>query len=78
MVENKIIHRDLKLDNILIKYEDNNKYIIKLADYGISKRLNSLTEGYCDSYVGTLNYMATGIFKNERYNYKWDLWSNII
>ena len=28
MRENKIIHKDLKLENILIKYEDNNNYII--------------------------------------------------
>ena len=41
MKENKIIHRDLKLENILIKYidKDKEKYIIKLLDYGYSKRL---------------------------------------
>ena len=44
MKENKIIHRDLKLENILIKYKENNKYIIKLADYGSSKRLVSLSK----------------------------------
>ena len=45
MKENKIIHRDLKLENILIKYEDNNnKYKIKIADYGNSKRLDSLSK----------------------------------
>ena len=33
MNEKKIVHRDLKLENILIKYEDENKknYIIKLS-----------------------------------------------
>ena len=42
MKENKIIHRDLKLENILIKYKDkeHKKYIIKLSDYGCSKRFN--------------------------------------
>ena len=42
MKENNIIHRDLKLENILIKYNDNNDYTIKLTGYGCSKRLNSL------------------------------------
>ena len=75
MTKNKIIHRDLKLENILIKYEDNNKYIIKIADYGSSKRLNSLSKNYCNSNVGTLIYMAPEILKGEKYNYKCDLWS---
>ena len=50
--KNNIIHRDLKLENILIKYEDNSKYTIKLADYGTNKRLNSLSNNYCNSIVG--------------------------
>ena len=35
MEENEIVHRDLKLDNILIKFEDNKKqkFIVKLTDY---------------------------------------------
>ena len=44
MKEKNIIHRNLKPENILIKYEDNNKYIIKLSDYGSSKRLDSLSK----------------------------------
>ena len=33
----KIIHRDLKLKNLLVKYIDNKKekFIVKLLDYGI-------------------------------------------
>ena len=77
MKENKIIHRDLKLENILIKYNDNNigHYIVKLADYGSSKRLNSLSRNYCISNVGTLIYMAPEILSQKEYNYKSDLWS---
>ena len=36
MKENKIIHRDIKLSNILIKNVGNKK-VFKLTDYGISK-----------------------------------------
>jgi len=47
MYKNKIIHRDIKLDNILIKYKDKNNndsninFIVKLTDYGISKQLKN-------------------------------------
>ena len=41
MIDKKIIHRDIKLENILVKYINGNKkdYIVKLTDYGISKQL---------------------------------------
>ena len=76
MEENKIIHRDLKLENILIKYIDKKKkkYIIKLSDYGCSKRLISLSRN-CNTYSGTVLYMSPEILKKEEYNYKCDLWS---
>ena len=77
MKENKIIHRDLKLENILIKYEDKEKKLfkIKLADYGCSKILNSLSRNNCNTYIGTIQYMAPEILKKKEYNYKCDLWS---
>ena len=45
-----VIHRDMKLENFLVKYsnEDKTKYIIKLSDYGISKfknKTNSIFSG---------------------------------
>ena len=66
------------MENILIKYdnEENNKYIIKLAGYGCSKRLLSLSS-YCNTYIGTSAsaYMSPEILKGKKYNYKCDLWS---
>ena len=66
MKKNNIIHRDLKLENILIKYNDkeHKKYTIKLTDYGCSKRLKSLSMN-CNTYLGTLVYMAPEILKRE-------------
>ena len=71
-----IIHRDLKLENILVKYlnEEKTKYIVKLGDYGISREFdNQKTNRF--TIVGTLYTEAPEIMKNEKYNDKCDLWS---
>ena len=76
MNENNIIHRDLKLENILVKYinKEKTKYIVKLADYGISRNINNLTTNKLTN-IGTTCIMAPEILKNEKYNDKCDLWS---
>ena len=76
MFDNKLVHRDLKLQNILFKYIDkgSNKYIVKLSDYGISKHLLSFTKRMT-TQIGTLNLMAPEILNGENYNEKCDLWS---
>jgi len=42
MYKRNIIHRDLKLKNLLVKYKDSNKqdFIVKIGDYGIGKFLD--------------------------------------
>ena len=73
MCENNIIHRDIKLENILIKYNSNNNYIVKLTDYGISKQLiNTIGK----TFLGTPLTMAPEILEGDNnYDYKCDLWS---
>ena len=71
MKENEIVHRDLKPDNILIKNE-NNKIIVKICDYGISK-VGQITK--IKTQTGTKGYMAPEVMRGESYNYKCDLWS---
>ena len=75
MVENNIIHRDLKLGNILIKYidEEKTKFIPKLSDYGLSKELSDKS-GIARTSLGTPSTMAPEINKGK-YNNKVDLWS---
>jgi len=75
MKENKIIHRDLKLENILIKYNEDKTFTIKLSDYGCSIRVESLSRNFSNSIVGTNIYMAPEILNGEPHNYKCDLWS---
>jgi len=76
MNKNKIAHRDIKLNNILIKYlnKKKNKFKVLLSDYGISNRLLTLT-GKFSTHVGNLLIMAPEILKMEDYNEKCDLWS---
>ena len=71
-----IIHRDLKLKNIMIKY--NNKipiigFLIKLSDFGYSKVMNE--ESMTATNLGTPATKAPEIMFGNDYNSKADLWS---
>jgi len=74
MQENKIIHRDLKLGNILIKYTDETKtkFIPKLCDYGFSKQLNGQET---HTMLGTPATMAPEVINGLYYDARADLWS---
>ena len=80
MRENSIVHRDIKLDNILIKNEKNNilNFICKLTDFGTSKKTDVF--GMCKSIKGTITTMAPEILSKVEYDEKeydenCDLWS---
>ena len=76
MHKNKIAHRDIKLNNILVKYlnKEKTEFKILLSDYGISNQLNNLTSKY-KTHAGTQIIMAPEILNNEKYTDKCDLWS---
>ena len=69
MNEKNIVHRDLKLANILVSKD----FVIKLADFGFAKFVenNLLLQSYC----GTPITMAPEILKRKQYNQKCDIWS---
>jgi len=75
--ENKIIHRDIKLESILIKYDnkDNDDSLVKLSDYGISKQLFNFTRLITANKGGTYNLIAPEILEKGEFNTKSDLWS---
>ena len=75
MRNNNILHRDLKLGNVLIKFidETKTKFIPKLADYGFSKELSIYN--IRTTHLGTPATMAPEIMMNMPYDEKSDLWS---
>ena len=61
MHSNRVVHRDLKLENILV----DDKLNLKLADFGFAcyKNIDCLK-----SYRGTFTYMAPEIKEGRQYN----------
>ena len=72
MKNNDINHRDIKPQNILIKFINKNDFIIKLTDFGLAKQLNS--KRFFTSNVGTDLFKAPEVNDNN-YDYKADLYS---
>ena len=69
----KILHRDLKLANILLSHEDPERADIKLADFGFAKILNEVSKA--KTMLGTPLFMAPEIFNKESYTFSVDIWS---
>ena len=69
----KVMHRDLKPQNILLTSKDKNCIEVKLADFGFSGAFDP-KEGL-DDCIGTPLFMAPEIIKFKRYNEKVDIWS---
>ena len=88
---NKIVHRDLKLDNILLHYPNENdkaylnllKAEIKLIDFGFATRLRSAKGNLTNTILGTPSNMEPHMLRNmenhmpsiKGYDEKVDIWS---
>ena len=72
MQKHKIVHRDLKVQNIFIKYTTRPEFDVKLGDYGFSKELS---DDITATKLGTPITMAPEILMNRAYTSKADLWS---
>ena len=64
---NNVIHRDLKLTNIFIDF--NNE--VKIGDFGLATNIYDMNY----EEVGTYGYIAPEILEGNKYNYKADLYS---
>jgi len=68
--DKKILHRDLKSQNIFLT----KRGIVKLGDFGIARVL-SHTKSAAKTVVGTPYYLSPEIIRSEPYNFKSDIWS---
>lgn len=64
-----MIHRDIKLQNIFLNKEG----IIKLGDFGVSKKLEN-TDDLAKTSLGTPYYISPEICQGKPYNNKSDVW----
>ena len=75
MYNNSLLHRNIKPENILIKYTDSSKtkFIPKIYGYGFSRELEN---GKASTEVGTPRFMAPEVIIGENdYDNKSDLYS---
>jgi MAP/microtubule affinity-regulating kinase len=70
--ENEIVHRDLKLDNILVDPQDNHR--IKIIDFGFS--IKAAADQKLSLFCGTPHYMDPDISRKKDYNgHAADVWA---
>lgn len=69
--DRKIIHRDIKAQNIFLMASDNS---IRLGDFGVARILD-YTAAQAKTQVGTPYYIAPEILKGRAYTHKADIWS---
>ncbi|XP_065838371.1 serine/threonine-protein kinase 33-like [Oscarella lobularis] len=83
MHQNNMVHRDLKLENILLRGrndDSDDSFDIKLADFGLSYikgESDAVMEGgtMMQSMCGTPLYMAPEVLRNHNYSKQCDIWS---
>lgn len=68
--DHRILHRDLKTQNIFM----NKNGQIKLGDFGIARVLQH-TSDWAKTAIGTPYYLSPEIWQNMPYNQKSDVWS---
>lgn len=66
--EHKVMHRDIKPQNILLDSKGN----VKLCDFGVS---GDVVNSLATTFTGTSFYMAPERIKNEPYTISCDVWS---
>ena len=64
--EKNVVHKDLKSCNILVRNSSKSRQLeVKVADFGLSMRMNSSTSTSEASMVGTIRWMAPEVMVDE-------------
>ncbi len=66
-----IVHRDIKLDNILMA-DDTEQSDVKLVDFGLSKMIGP--NEFCTEPFGTFGYAAPEVLQGKPYDKAVDIW----
>jgi serine/threonine protein kinase len=72
--ENKIVHRDLALRNLLVAPGTNEKYIIKISDFGLS-RIMEKDYYKTDDITMPIRWSAPEVLEKGIFTLKSDVWS---
>jgi serine/threonine protein kinase len=67
--KNNILHRDLKPENILLLSFESLKDSVKIADFGLSTKLNEESWFNPTDKCGTFSYMAPEMLRQEKYSF---------
>lgn len=67
---NNLIHRDLKLQNLMI----DERGFLKIIDFGISRKLGTWGEK-STTFCGTAEYIAPEVIMETGYSFSADIWS---
>jgi WNK lysine deficient protein kinase len=70
----QIIHRDLCPDNILLKLEENDRFVVKIADFGLVT-IHKYAEQRHAPDVGHVRYIAPEVEFGREYDTRADIYS---
>jgi len=69
------IHRDLKPENILMHEEKSGQWLAKIADFGLTAEILSMSDNKINSVTGTILYMAPEQACGSRYGKRVDMFA---
>lgn len=67
--DNKILHRDVKDENVLVSASSEKTYVAKLADFGIAVQCPGKSTARTSRRIGTLDWLSPELFNTHLFVY---------